>query len=320
MDEKIKLLVWDLDETLWNGIFLHSNNLTLKEGVKGIIETLDKHGILQSVISKNPQDVEKKIRDFGLEEYFVFPQLNWSWKPVNMAEIMSKIHVLSKNVAFIDDNELEREAMKSRFPEILCLDAGDYLKILDNPRFTPQSKTKESESRRLFFKAEERRRTELPPEDFLHKLDMRAYVREAETDDLPRVFELYNRTNMMNATGVRFSRECVKGYLSSPNKKIIIVSAEDKYGSYGLIGVAFLNDTTVEGLAVSCRVIDRGILPSFLSTIGRNSVLKIKAKKTKYNDIFLEQLRKGGLKPVGDYWIAEGELKCPEWVSVHVGL
>ena len=52
-DRKIKCVVWDLDNTLWNGVLLEDDTVSLREDVPDIINILDSRGILQSIASKN---------------------------------------------------------------------------------------------------------------------------------------------------------------------------------------------------------------------------------------------------------------------------
>ena len=78
-DTKIKCVVWDLDNTLWEGILQEGDNIVLKEEAAAVIKELDKRGILQSVSSKNDyESAKEKLEEFGLWEYFIYPQINWN--------------------------------------------------------------------------------------------------------------------------------------------------------------------------------------------------------------------------------------------------
>src|ERR1700756_2328201 len=79
--KKIKCIVWDLDHTLWDGILLEDGDVSLKPGVVDIIKALDARGILHSIASRNDQaTAEQKLRQFGVYEYFLYPQINWDAK------------------------------------------------------------------------------------------------------------------------------------------------------------------------------------------------------------------------------------------------
>ena len=74
-NKDFKCVVWDLDGTLWDGVLLEDDTVQLRSGIKNIIQTLDRRGILQSIASKNDYDAAmQKIRDFGLNEYFLCPE------------------------------------------------------------------------------------------------------------------------------------------------------------------------------------------------------------------------------------------------------
>lgn len=77
----VKCLVWDLDNTLWDGVLLEGDNAMLKENISSIVKELDGRGILQSIASKNDSTkAMKKLGEFGLQEYFLYPQVNWNSK------------------------------------------------------------------------------------------------------------------------------------------------------------------------------------------------------------------------------------------------
>src|SRR5215472_782581 len=77
----IKVVVWDLDNTLWDGVLLEDQAVTLRSGVIDVIKELDRRGILQSISSMNDHNTAMaKLEEFGIAEYFIYPQINWSAK------------------------------------------------------------------------------------------------------------------------------------------------------------------------------------------------------------------------------------------------
>src|SRR5436305_6881915 len=75
---KVKCVVWDLDNTLWNGTLLEGDEVRLREGVREIIHALDARGILHSIASRNhAESALARLRELELEEYFLYPQINW---------------------------------------------------------------------------------------------------------------------------------------------------------------------------------------------------------------------------------------------------
>jgi len=312
-----KLLVWDLDGTIWKETFLEAEELTLREGIVDVIKGLDERGILQSIISRNPPEVRLKLKDFGLLDYFVFPQINWSFKPYNMQKILDSLHILPKDVAFIDDNKRELIAMQTSYKDILCLDAKEYKNLLEHPEFKVEYITEASKKRRMFFKAEEERLANKPMmshEEFLKHLEMKISIKRATESDKNRVLELFNRTNRLNATGMRYTDDEIRQY------DIIVCYASDKYGDYGLIGACLLNKTNhsvIEGLTVSCRALDRGVIQSLLSVL--SPPLNIRVIETKYNDKLRNTLEMFGAEKGGKYWKIKN-IKKPDWVMIDAGI
>src|SRR5262245_13415243 len=84
----IKLLVWDLDNTLWRGTLLEGDDIRLSESVGATLKTLDERGILHSIASKNDHDTAmSKLKELGVAGYFLYPQINWSSKASNIRTI-----------------------------------------------------------------------------------------------------------------------------------------------------------------------------------------------------------------------------------------
>src|SRR5437879_695273 len=79
--KSIKVVVWDLDNTIWNGVLLEDGAVALFSGVVDVIKELDRRGILQSISSKGNSDAAMaKLEEFGIVEYFIYPQINWNAK------------------------------------------------------------------------------------------------------------------------------------------------------------------------------------------------------------------------------------------------
>ena len=271
----IKCIIWDLDNTLWEGILSENDNLTLKEGIKEIIVELDSRGILHSIASKNSyDDAMKKLKAFEIDEYFVYPQISWDAKSYGVGEIQKKLNIGMDTIAFIDDQLFELDEVKSMHPEMTCINALEYKTLLTNPRFIPEFITEDSKRRRLMY-LEDIERTEAesayqgPQEKFLSSLNMRFTISQAKEEDLKRAEELTIRTNQLNSTGNCYSYDELEAYRNSPDHKLYVCELVDKYGSYGKIGLALIEITEIEWviklLLMSCRVMSRGVGTILLS-------------------------------------------------------
>ncbi len=280
--KEIKCVVWDLDETLWNGTLLESDKLELKPRITEIIQTLDSRGILQSLASKNDfNNAMEKLKEFNLEHFFIYPEINWNAKSSSIKRIQENINIGMDTILFIDDQAFERDEVKNSHPEVTCVDAAEYMDLIEAPCLKPRFITSDSSKRREMYMADIRRNKleeefEGPDETFLASLDMKFDIAEAKEEDLKRAEELTVRTNQLNATGITYDYDELNGFRTSNNHKLLICELKDRYGSYGKIGLALIELTNEEHwhlklLLMSCRVMSRGVGTVLLSFIMREA-------------------------------------------------
>ncbi|HDX9634240.1 HAD-IIIC family phosphatase [Bacillus cereus group sp. MYBK108-2] len=264
---KVKCVVWDLDNTIWKGILLEDTEVVLKDGVLDIIQELDNRGILQSISSRNEHDIAiGKLKELHIDHYFLYPQISWNPKSEGIAEIAKQININVDTLAFIDDQPFELEEVNYALPQVLTINAEDIYNILDFPELKPKFITVDSKNRReLYMNDIKRKEVEKEfkgtPEKFLETLNMTFTISNVGDDDLKRAEELTVRTNQLNATGYTYSYEELN-QLRKVNK-MFIADLNDKYGSYGKIGLTMIetNETTwnIKLLLMSCRVMSRGV-------------------------------------------------------------
>lgn len=268
-EKKIKCLVWDLDDTVWHGVLLEKEQLTLREGIAGIMECLDRRGILQSIASRNDDALAmEKLRQFGLADYFLYPQINWNAKSASIEVIAGSLNISIDSLAFVDDQSFERAEVGFHHPGVLCIDAGDIDLIPQMTEMNPRFITDETAMRRLLYLRDiERTKAEVdfkgPKEEFLATLEMELTIAPADQDDLKRAEELTLRTSQLNATGYTYTYEELDYFRQSRDHLLLIVGLRDRYGEYGKIGLCLIETTktlwTVKLLLLSCRVMARGI-------------------------------------------------------------
>ncbi len=276
---RIKCLVWDLDNTLWKGILSEGDTPSVRPEVRALIETLDQRGILQSIASKNDREPAlAQLRALGLEHYFLYPQISWNPKSEAIGRIAQLINIGIDSLAFVDDQAYERDEVAFSHGPVLCLDAARLDEMAAMPEFMPRFITDESARRRLMYQQDaERQRIEEtyagPKEDFLASLEMVFTVAHADEKDLQRLEELTARTNQLNTTGRIYSSAELDAFRHSPSHVLLVAALDDRYGSYGKIGMALIETGTSEWniklLLMSCRVISRGVGMGLLGHIMR---------------------------------------------------
>jgi len=110
---------------------------------------------------------------------------------------------------------------------------------------------------------------------------MRLWIREAKKEDLNRVVELIQRTNQLNATVTRYSKNEVQNFYNSSNNHIYVANLWDKYGAYGLIGVIIVEkcdnkpEWIFRSFLFSCRAMGK--------TVEQNTLIYIKKEAKKKN-------------------------------------
>lgn len=276
-DNKVKCLVWDLDNTLWSGILLEDECVELRRGALEVIQTLDERGILQSIASRNDRELAMaKLEELGLAEYFLYPQINWNAKSTSIQAIAQALNFDIDALAFIDDQPFEREEVASVHSGVLCLDALELDTLLELPAMMPRFITTDAGRRRHMYQADiERNQVEDgyqgPQEEFLASLGMKLTIAPAQEEDLARAEELTVRTHQLNTTGYTYSYSELDAFRTSENHHLWIAGLEDKFGTYGKIGLALVETSEKEWwirlLLMSCRVMNRGVGSVFINHI-----------------------------------------------------
>ena len=265
----IKCVIWDLDDTLWDGALLESAAVKLKPGITETIQVFDQRGIIQCIASKNNYDMAMaQLKQFELDQYFVYAEISWNAKSGSVGAIQAKLNININSILFIDDQDFELNEVLSVYPQVNTYKSNRLNDLLYHPSLIPRFVTVESRSRRVAYQAEVKR-TEAesdfkgPKESFLASLDMRLSMRVATKVDLKRAEELTERTNQLNSTGETYSYDDLVAVLYSGDHQIIICELSDKFGDYGKIGLALIQEQStclrLKMMLMSCRVVTRGV-------------------------------------------------------------
>jgi FkbH-like protein len=274
--DTIKMVVFDLDDTLWRGVLgeLTSGDLPTSEGWPiGLWEALSflrRRGVLLAIISKNEELIVLKSWDRIFsgtlqQKDFAIRRINWATKTENMEEILRALNLLSRNVLYVDDNPAERAAMKAAFPEIRVL-GGSPLTwrrlLLWAPELQVSAITPESARRSDMVLAQvtrEEQRLNLSREEFLAGLKVEVALFPIDSVDHPRfsrAFELLNKTNQFNTTGRRWTREeCAAHMRANAGPSFFAFEVKDVFTNYGLVIVAIVQGGQIMQLVMSCRIL-----------------------------------------------------------------
>ncbi len=312
---KIKCVVWDLDHTVWNGILLEGDQLALRPGVREAMEAFDQRGILQSIASRNESGpAREQLKRFGLDHFFLHPQINWDSKSESVKRIAEKLNIGIDTFAFIDDQSFERDEVRFSIPQVRTYDPAEIDRLLQDPDFTPRVVTDDARRRREMYQADLTRQEEEtsfkgPNQAFLATLDMEFSFEPAEAEDLLRVEELVARTNQLNTTGRIYSYEELAELRMSPEHTLLVADLKDKHGPYGKIGAVLLHRTldtwTIKLLLMSCRVMSRGVggaLITLLRLRAREAGVRLLAdfRATERNRMMYITYKFAGFSEVGE--------------------
>ena len=337
----IKVVVWDLDNTVWDGTLLEDERVELRPGVREIIETLDARGILQSVASKNePTRAMDRLKALGIDEFFLHPRIDWNAKGQNVLAIQKALNVGIDTFLFVDDQPFEREEVQFTAPQVRTWDASNLSGLLELPELNPEFLTDDARTRRLMYMADfQRQQAEEefsgPTEEFLATLQMRFTLASCSLDDLQRAEELTVRTNQLNTTGYTYDYDELNAFRTSDHHLLMVAGLEDKYGTYGKIGLCLVEKApdfwTIKLLLMSCRVMSRGVGTIMMSHVmqqakAAGAKLRAEFKPNGRNRMMFVTYKFGGFKEVaqhGDLVIFEHDLETvqpfPPYVHVQIG-
>ena len=264
--EKIKLIIWDLDETFWCGTLSEQNVVPVDANIK-LIKKLTERGVINSICSKNDFDTVKKEfskkKYKGVWDYFVFSSIDWTPKGQRIKDLIQNMQLRPINVLFIDDNMGNLEEAKFYNPELNVATPdiiSDIIKISDtvgkdDSKLSRLNQYKILETK---YQAKQNASSNL---DFLYASDIQITINKDCLPEKQRIHELINRSNQMNYTKIRLDEEQLSDVLQKPNIENAYISAKDKFGDYGIIGFYSL-DTTKNKLihfVFSCRILGMGI-------------------------------------------------------------
>ena len=314
-----KVLVWDLDDTFWSGTLAEDGpaGVTPRPEAVAALKALDARGVLHSIASKNdPGEAASALRRFGLLDYFLHPQVGWGPKSASVQAIAAALDLGLNTFVFVDDQPFERAEVATAHPAVRTLDHLQVAGLVDHPWFD-HPVTLEAAGRRGLYQAEAARgrAAEASCGDylgFLRASRLRLDVRPLDRADAERVHELSQRTNQLNFTGARLSRDDVEAMVTSADARQarLTLRCADAWGDYGLIGFADLDLASGELVAffMSCRVQRKRVEHAAFSHFARllaacgHADFAVCFQATERNGAAVRLLEELGFERAGDGW------------------
>ncbi|MEK7500785.1 MAG: HAD-IIIC family phosphatase [Patescibacteria group bacterium] len=274
-----KCLVTDLDNTLWQGIVGEDDleKIVPNAGFQNLLLELYSRGVILAVNSRNNETDALAVfgdhPDMRLHKnHLAAWRINWNDKVTNMKNLATELNLGLESFVFIDDDPFQRSLVKESLPEVAVLAPGG---LAAYQGFTKLALTEEDALRGQMY-AQERSRKELEItfdnlDDFLRQLQLEICVRPVSASMLSRVSQLTQKTNQFNLTTRRYSEAEIQNFISS-GWKIWAAQACDRFGDYGIIGVAMAEPQPgsiwrMDNFLLSCRSLGRGLETAFLSYV-----------------------------------------------------
>jgi FkbH-like protein len=280
-----RVLVLDLDNTLWGGVLGEDGREGLKLGgaypgsafqeFQRTLKALSRRGIALAVASKNDEDLALDMLS-GHPEMLLRPEdivahrISWQEKSQGIDEMLEELSLGKASCMFIDDNPVEREKVRRNLPEVVVpempFDPAEFSSwLLESPYLECQALTSADLKRTTQYRARSvanaSRRKFVNVEDFYRDLQMHVRFEPLGTDNQARVIQLLVKTNQFNATTRRHDATAVAA-LQERRAEIYAIGARDRYSAYELMGVIILEPQAAERLHIdsfllSCRILGR---------------------------------------------------------------
>ncbi|WP_120503404.1 hypothetical protein [Sulfitobacter mediterraneus] len=267
--EDIRLIIWDLDETFWNGT-LTEGGIQYRQDCHDLVRTLNARGVMNAICSKNDHaKIETILTNKGIWDQFIFPSIDWTAKGPRLANMLTQIGLRAQSALFIDDNPMNLAQAVAAVPGlniagpemIRHLETAQQLAGKHDPNLTrlAQYKIKEAKTRAAQI-------TDDSTVDFLRKSEVQVLFDYDVEAHLDRAIELINRTNQLNFTKNRLPEDQVaaraelSALLSHNTSDAALIRVRDRFGDYGYVGFYLTrrihNKRRLEHFCFSCRTLN----------------------------------------------------------------
>ena len=293
-----KVLVLDLDNTLWGGIIGEDGLQGIQLSEDGIgkvyrdfqklIKQLKSIGVLLAVCSKNNETDALEAFDSHKmmilnNKDFITKRINWNNKVDNIRSIAKDLELGLDSFVFIDDNPVEREFVKQNIPELIVPEFPKDIEQLNKwfindvvfPYFSKVTLTNEDIEKTKQYERNIKRKTletSLDLGDYINSLDIKLSMSVDDKNQIPRISQLTQKTNQFNLTTKRYTEGEIENFMNDKSKHVFSVEYSDKFGNEGIIAVSIVeiiqnNIAFIDTFLMSCRVIGRNVEYTFLQKI-----------------------------------------------------
>lgn len=343
-----KLIICDLDNTLWGGIIGDDGMENIRLG--GIdpigesfklfqqeLKRLSRRGILLAVSSKNNEKIALEMMEQHPEmilrkKDFSAWRINWEDKATNILGIAEELHLGLQSIVFLDDNPSERDRVKQALPEVYVPSLPEdftqypiFIQSLDC--FETSFISQEDRVRVQWFQQEQQRQEERGAvgslQSWLRSLELKVTARRMTATMLPRVVQLLNKTNQFNMATRRFQTEEYWTWSNQSQHETFVFEVEDKFGTAGYTGViSFFNNTSgqvdIHDFVMSCRVMGKGIEEAILFFVKKHtdaSLIKFHYVETEKNKPFYDFISNKYRSDMGNY-LDSKHINMPDYIKL----
>ncbi len=350
-----KLLVLDLDDTLWGGIVGDQGWENLRLGghdslgeafveFQKAIKDLQSRGVVLALASKNEESVAleaiRRHPEMVLrEDDFVTWRINWEDKARNIADLTAELNLGMQSVVFIDDNPVERARVREALPEVFVPEWPEdkllYAATLRSLSCFDAPAISREDLERTKLYTSERQRTSMKVQfasldEWLASLGIKVKYGRVDAANLARTTQLLNKTNQMNLSTRRLTETELTRWLESPSRELWVLHVSDRFGDAGLTGIVSIEHESSRTLMVdfvlSCRVMGRKVEEAMVhiavSAAKSRGQVRVEAKylATPKNKPCLEFWKRSGFEQVQDCtfcWPTSQTYQCPSVIALE---
>jgi methoxymalonate biosynthesis protein len=271
----VKCVVWDVDHTLLDGVFLEAGDEPpgADPAMVAVLAELSGRGILHAIASRNPPAVAEHVaRVTGA--VFVAAECGWDAKSDAIGRIADRLSLGPDAIAFVDDDPYERAEVSFARPEVMVLAPEEMTSAPGWPEFSPAVVTAEAARRSQLYLDRQRRQAAEREfggsrEEFLRWCQTEITIGPADPADADRLAELSARTHQFNSAARALTAAEFAELIAGDPARVLAVRLRDRFGDDGLVGTCVTgagpDGWTVALLAMSCRAMGRGVIDALLA-------------------------------------------------------